>query len=184
MNLGLISVRYATALLDYADASKTQESVYKDAVQLTESFANSKGLSTALENPVISNENKKKLILTAAGGKVSDVFQSFIDLVLKNNREAELHTIVLKYKDLHRRKNNILHGKLTTAIAVDKITEDKLISLVEKKINGTLELEKVIDPSILGGFLMEIDSVRWDASIKNQLNRIKNDYIERNRRIV
>lgn len=184
MNLGLIPVRYATALIDYAENSKSQDVVYKDAVQLADSFATTKELGVALENPVLSKEDKKKIILTASGGKISSVFLTFIDLILKNNREAELHSIVLKYKDLYRKKNNILHGKLTTAVAVDKTTEDKLVSLVEKKVNGTLELEKIIDPTILGGFLMEIDSVRWDASIKNQLNRIKNEYIERNRRIV
>lgn len=184
MNLGLIPVRYAAALFDFAETSNAQEIVYRNAMQLAESLAHSKELHNALENPVLSKENKRKVILTASGINTSPVFQSFIDLVLRNNRESLLHSTVLKYEELYRKKNNILHGKLTTAVAVDKTTEEKLIKLVEKQITGTLELEKVVDPSILGGFLMEIDSVRWDASIKNQLNRIKSEYIERNRRIV
>jgi F-type H+-transporting ATPase subunit delta len=51
-------------------------------------------------------------------------------------------------------------------------------------MKGTLELEKIVDPEILGGFILELDFVRWNASLSNQLNRIKNQYIERNRRIV
>ncbi|MGC3978726.1 MAG: F0F1 ATP synthase subunit delta [Paludibacteraceae bacterium] len=184
MNLGLIPVRYATALLDFAEESNSQDAVYTDIMRLAESFSNTKELKVVFENPVLSKEDKKKIILTAAGIKVTPVFESFVDLVLKNNREAQLHNIVLKYEDLYRKKNNVLHGKLTTAVSIDETTEEKLIKLVEKQIKGTLELEKVVDPSILGGFLMEIDSVRWDASIRNQLNKIKNEYIERNRRIV
>ncbi|VBB46026.1 ATP synthase subunit delta [uncultured Paludibacter sp.] len=184
MNLGLISVRYATALLDFALESSSQDKVYEEAKTLARSFSATNKLYEALDNPVISAADKKKLILTAAGGKVSSVFQSFVDLVLKNNRESELQSMALKYIDLYRKKKNILYGKLTTAIEVDKATEERLVALVEKQISGTIELEKVVDPSILGGFLMEVDFVRWDASLKNQLTKIKNEYIERNRRIV
>ncbi len=54
----------------------------------------------------------------------------------------------------------------------------------EHKIEGTLDLEKIVDPDILGGFILEVDFVRWDASLSGQLNSIKKQYIERNRRIV
>ena len=55
---------------------------------------------------------------------------------------------------------------------------------VEHKVEGELELEKIVDPSILGGFILELDFIRWDASLIRQLNSIKQQYIERNRRIV
>lgn len=184
MNLGLISVRYATALLDFALESAFEDKVYEEAKILAHSFSVTSKLYEALDNPVISTTDKKNLIITAAGGKVSAVFQSFVDLVIKNNRESELQSIALKYIDLYRKKKNILYGKLTTAIEVDKETEKRLVALVEKQISGTIELEKIVDPSIIGGFLMEVDFVRWDASLKNQLTKIKNEYIERNRWIV
>ena len=184
MNTGLISVRYATALLDLAHETKSVEKVYGEAKLITLMFMKMGELRLVLENPVLQTSEKRQLILNAAGGKTSKAFEKFTDLLLKNNREAQIQNIMLKFIDLYRKQKNIRYGKLTTAFAVDEATEERLIALVTDKVGGTLELEKVVDPNILGGFMLEVDDVRWDASIAGQLTRIKNEYIERNRRIV
>ena len=184
MNTGLISVRYATALFDFAVETKSVERVYGEANMLTHMFLKMGELRSVLDNPVLPQSEKRQLILNAAGGSTSKTFEHFTDLLLKNGRENQVQYIMLKYIDLYRKDKNILYGKLTTAFEVDKATEERLISLVTDKTGGTLELEKVVDPEILGGFMLEVEDVRWDASLSGQLTRIKNEYIERNRRIV
>jgi len=59
-----------------------------------------------------------------------------------------------------------------------------LMAMVENTTGGTIEMEKILDPEILGGFMFEVDFVRWDASISGQLRRIKKEYIEKNNKIV
>ncbi len=184
MNTGLISVRYATALFDFATETKTVEKVYGEAKMLTLMFMKMGELRLVLDNPVLPLSEKRQLILNAAGGTTSKTFQQFTDLLLKNGREDQIQYIMLKFIDLYRIHKNIRYGKLTTAHEIDKTTEEKLISLVTDKVGGTLELEKIIDPDILGGFMLEVEDVRWDASLSGQLTRIRNEYIERNRRIV
>jgi len=105
-------------------------------------------------------------------------------LLLENNRENHLLSIALKYIDLFRKQKNIHYGKLTTASPINAITEKNLIAMVENTTGGTIEMEKVIDPEIIGGFMFEVDFVRWDASISGQLRRIKKEYIEKNNKIV
>lgn len=184
MNIGLIPARYAAALLNFAQEKSLQDKVYDEVKMITHFFTSHKDLRTMLENPVLDKTQKRKIMITAAGIEVSSVLEKFVDLLLENNREMFLKEIALKYTELYRHGKEILHGRLITAVEVDKSTEKNLISLVEKNIRGTLELEKVIDPTIIGGFQLEVDSVRWDASIKNQLTKIRNEYIERNKRIV
>ncbi len=184
MNTGLISVRYATALLEFAEEKNVLEQVYGEAKMLTLMFSKMGELRLVLENPVLSYDEKRQLILNAAGGNNSKVFSEFTDLLLKNKRETQVQEIMLKFIDLYRNKKGIHYGKLTTAFEVDKETEKKLIKLVTDHIGGTLELEKIVEPKILAGFKLEIDDVRWDATISGQLSRIKNEFIDRNRRIV
>ena len=62
--------------------------------------------------------------------------------------------------------------------------EAKLMKLVESTTGGTIEMEKIIDPEILGGFMFEVDFVRWDASVSGQLRRIRSEYIEKNKKTV
>jgi F-type H+-transporting ATPase subunit delta len=133
---------------------------------------------------MIPKARKREFILTASGSDVTDVFIKFIDLLLTNDREDCLQSIMLQYQELYRRSKNILHGKLITAVEIDDITRDTLIKSIETKVKGTLEVEKIVDPSILGGFILELDFVQWNASLSRQLNDIKKQYIERNRRII
>jgi len=184
MNTGLIPVRYATALLDFANVSNMQDRVYKEAKAITKSYFQFSELRTVLDNPVLAQSEKRKIIILAAGDDVSKPFELFMDLLLENNRESHLHSIALKYIDLFRKQKNIHYGKLTTATPINAETEERLMAMVENTTGGTIEMEKVIDSKILGGFMFEVDFVRWDASISGQLRRIKNEYIEKNNKIV
>ena len=105
-------------------------------------------------------------------------------MLLTNDREDCLQSVMLQYQEQYRKSKNILHGKLVTAVAIDDATRDDLIKSIELKVKGKLEVEKIVDPSILGGFILELDFVQWNASLSRQLNDIKKQYIERNRRII
>ena len=184
MNTGLIPVRYATALLDFANLSDMQDRVYTEAKSVTQSYFKFSELRTVLDNPVLAKAEKRKIIIMAAGGDVSKPFDKFLDLLLDNNRENHLLSIALKYIDIFRKQKNIHYGKLTTASTIDLATEKRLIAMVENTTGGTIEMEKVIDSEILGGFMFEVDFVRWDASISGQLRRIKKEYSEKNNKTV
>lgn len=184
MNTGLIPVRYASALLDFAESKSVQHIVYEEAKMLITQFNRFSQLSVALENPVLSIAEKRGFIVLATGNKISETFDHFLSLLFENNRQGYLHEIVLKYVDLYRRKNNIFHCRLTTATVTEPEVEKKLVSLVENTTGGKVEFEKITDPEIIGGFLFEVDFMRWDASISGQLRRIKQEYIDINKKTV
>lgn len=184
MNTGLIPARYATALLEFANVSNLQDRVYAESKAIVKSYFQFSELRTVLDNPVLAKAEKRKIIHMAAGGNVCKPFEKFIDLLLENNRESHLLSIALKYIDFYRNQKNIHYGKLTTALPVDAAVEKKMMAMVENTTGGTVEMEKIIDPDILGGFMFEVDFVRWDASVSGQLRRIRKDYIERNKKIV
>lgn len=184
MNKGLISVRYAKALLGFAESKNAQDEIYKQAKFLQDVFINIKTLHAALHNPLIPKAKKREFILTACGNDVTDTFTTFIDLLLTNDREDCLQSIMLQYQEQYRKSKNIIHGKLITAVAIDDETKNSLLKSIELKVKGKLEVDKIVDPSILGGFILELDFVRWNGSLSRQLNDIKKQYIERNRRII
>lgn len=184
MNNGLIAARYATALIGFANVSNSTEQVYDEAKIIVQSYFQFNELRQALDNPVLAKAEKYKIILLAAGGKVSKSLSRFVEILLENNREVHLLSIALKYIDLYRKENNIHSGKLTTATIVEKSVEKRLLAMMQNATGGTVEIEKIINPAILGGFQLEVDFVRWDASLSGQLQRIKADYIEKNKSIV
>ena len=184
MNIGLVATRYAVAFLEYVQERGIAEYAYEKSKLITAVFEEVDGLSATLANPLLSKSRKRGLILTASGGEWSEEFENVVSLLLRNNREEYLHSIMFVFQDLYRRSLNVYKGKLTTAVEINDETIKTLTKSIESKLNGNLELTRVIDPEILGGFILEVDYNRWDASLKGQLNRIKKQYIERNRRIV
>ena len=70
------------------------------------------------------------------------------------------------------------------AVPVNKETEHRIRSTAAHILHSKMELETVVDPTIEGGFIFDINDYRLDASIATQLKRVKQQFIDKNRRIV
>lgn len=172
MDLGLISVRYARALLKCSLEQKVEDTVYADMLTLSDTFAKVQQLHSAMDNPMMSSEDKEKLATTAMGGNPCELSKKFVALVLSKDRAKHLLFMANSYITLYRKYKNITSGKLITATPVSKQTEEKMKQMVEHKTNGTVEFETVVDPEIIGGFILEYDTYRMDSSILNSLRTI------------
>ena len=173
MDIGVISVRYARALLKSATDANIEDTVYADMQLLAKSYIEVPVLRHTIDNPMLSKEKKQALLITALGGeKVSALSKSFVDLVLKEDRENMIQFMANSYVTLYRKQKNVIRGKLTTAAQVSADTVQKMRSLVESNTQGTVEFETEVDPDIIGGFILEYDTFRMDASVKSKLNTI------------
>lgn len=184
MNTGVVSMRYAKALFAYAKAQGKEDQVYGEVKKLASAYIEVSGLRRAIENPVLDASTKLELLCEAAGGKnISTELVRFFNLVLEERREKFLQFMAWSYVDLYREEKNILIGRLTTAVASPKLVKH-MEELAEKRTKGTVELESVVDPKLIGGYIIELSGYRLDASVANQLKRVKQQFIARNRRIV
>ena len=172
MDIGVISVRYARALLKSATEAKIEDAVYTEMQQLAKSYVEVPQLRFTIDNPMLSKDKKEALLLTAVGERPSDLTKTFIKLVLKEDRERVMQFIANSYVTLYRQQKNVIRGRLITAAAVSPATEQKMRQMVEGKTNGTVEFESEVDPDIIGGFILEYDTYRMDASVKTKLNSI------------
>ena len=173
MDIGVISVRYARALLKSATDAKLEDAVYQQMQLLAKSYIEVPQLRHTIDNPMLSKDKKEMLLVTATGGAAAlPLTKAFIALVLKEDRENMIQFMANSYVTLYRKQKNIIRGKLTTAVAVAPETEQKMRQMVEGKTNGTVEFESEVDPDIIGGFILEYDTYRMDASVKTKLNSI------------
>ena len=172
MDIGVISVRYARALLKGSTEAKVEDQVYAEMQSIAQSYISVPELRFTIDNPMLSDDKKEKLLITAAGKKVSKITKSFIRLVLSEDRESMMQFMANSYITLYRKQKNIIRGKLTTAAAVSSGVEKKMRKMVESQTKGTVEFETEVDPDIIGGFVLEYDTYRMDASVKASLNTV------------
>ena len=174
MDIGVISVRYARALLKSATDAKIEQQVYAEMQQIAKSYIEVPQLRSTIDNPMLSKDKKEALLLTAAGKEPSALMKAFVQLVLKEDRESVMQFIANSYVTLYRQQKNVIRGRLITAAAVSPATEQKMRQMVESKTNGTVEFESQVNHDIIGGFILEYDTYRMDASVKTKLNSILN----------
>lgn len=184
MYIGAISMRYARALLMFANDAGVAAKVYQEALTLRKSFREVPELRSAMEKPVMTNENKLLLLTQAAGGEITEQMRKFFALVLQEKREKYLMEINQSFIDLYRKQEKIRVGKLTTAVPIKPEEVERIRRIVVESAGGTAEFATKVDPKIEGGFIFEINTYRLNASVADQMRRIKQQFIEKNRRIV
>ena len=172
MDIGVIATRYARALLRTATDAKQEDQVYQDMMTVAKSYIEVPQLRQTIAGPMLPKEKKQTLLETAAGKKPAALTRSFISLVLKEDRETMMQFMANSYVTLYRKQKNVIRGKLTTAARVSAATEQKMRKMVESKTQGNVEFETEVNPDIIGGFILEYDTYRMDASVKSKLNSI------------
>ena len=144
MNLGVISMRYAKALLKSSVQASLEEAVYADMQTLSQSYLQVPELRFTIDNPMLPKED----------------------------RENALQFMANSYITLYRKQRNITNGKLITAAAVSPDVEQKMRQMVEQNTKGVVEFQTEVNPDIIGGFILEYDTYRMDASVQSKLRSI------------
>jgi len=180
MDTGRISARYAKALYEYAAERKKEKEIYDEMKFISEVFFRVPEFTKSLDNPRISSEKKKELLVTAAGPDAPPEFIRFLDLIIARKREAYLHFMSMVYQDIYRKMKGIVIGKLFTAQSVDSQQEMRMKKMVAEKTGGEVDFISDTNPDLIGGFVLQIGTYQLDASLSNQLKNIKDSLLLKN----
>lgn len=172
MAIGVISVRYARALLKCAMELNLEDKVYQEMITLADQYNRVPELRSTIDNPMLEKNKKQALLQAACGKNLSELTARFIQLVLQEGRENVIQMMATSYITLYRKQNNIISGRLITATTVTSEVEQKMKQMVQRKSQGTVEFQTEVDPDIIGGFILEYDSYRMDASVQTKLHNI------------
>lgn len=174
MDNGLIPQRYAKALYKFALEKGETEKIYELMKRVIDSFRENPSLQKVLSNPFVSAEDKEKLLISAAGDKVIDAYKDFVKLIIEHKRVEYAYSMMLAYRDIYRKENNISQVRITTASKLSEEQMEKLQALVKNAFkNSELEFSEAVNPELIGGFIIDVDSVRMDASISNELEQLR-----------
>lgn len=175
MDAGIISTRYARAILKFAEEKSLETSIYQNMQTLANSFTEFPDLQKAMSAPMVTAEKKIELLLTASGKDDTNVLKSLIRMVVERGRANYMRNIALVYMDVYRKAKGLVIAQLTTVEPVSKETENDFVKVVALATGDNVEFHNNIDKDIIGGFVLQIEDKRLDASVKDQLNKLKLD---------
>lgn len=174
MNDSKISVRYARALFESALERKILDKVYDDMLFLSETCRLPE-MKEFLESPIIPPSKKAAVFQAVAGSKTDKLTMSFIDMVVKSGRETFLPAMARVFIHETKKHNGVTETILTTAIKVDDKVKKQVSDLISGAFSTKVELQEVVDKSIIGGFVLKIEDNLIDASVKSKLRKIEKE---------
>ena len=171
------AIRYSKALLELAVEQNKVDLILKDMDFFFHSSRDNNDLLVFLKSPVI-RADKKLNVLNELFSNFNVLTTSFMQLIVKNGRESLLPEIAASFITLVKDHKGIVPVTLISATTLSKESKDKILSKI--KISGQIELTELIDEKLIGGFVVRIGDIQIDASVNNQLKKLKLDLITNN----
>jgi F-type H+-transporting ATPase subunit delta len=170
------AIRYAKAILSLATDNQKAEAVQADMALIGQSIANNASLENALKSPVVKLL-EKAAVLDALFPSVSSESKSLFTTLVSNKRVNILGQIATQYGILYDQVNNKENAFVTTAIPMTSELEEKVMAKLKTLTTKEVTLRKSVDANILGGFVLRVGDLQYDASVSNQLNTLKRKFI-------
>jgi len=168
------AIRYATAILDLSDSKGVTEIVNNDMKSIASTIKGNAELNTFIQNPTIKVEVKEKALLEVFA-TVDNVTKGLLHLLFENKRFGILDVIATEYSRLFDIKNNVEVAKVTTAVAMDAALEAKVLAKIATLSDKKITIENIVDPAIIGGFILRIGDQQYNASVANRLQVLKRE---------
>ncbi len=167
------ALRYAKALLDLAEESKSTDSVEKDLHDLNAMIEASPDFNILLESQLIGRNHRKAAIMEiAAQAKFSDLTARFLGVLAENARLYQLETVIeVTLRDLSRRRGEV-SANVETAFALSPEQTDELRKKISKAMGSNVTLNVNVNNDLIGGMIVTVGSRMIDSSIRRKLERL------------
>lgn len=206
MNTGIIATRYATALLKLVEETGSGELVAAQVQVIEKALDEVPDFRRAVDDPAVAAVQKISLFEASLKDSMAQELHKFLELLIRNGRIGDVRLVLTTFVTEYYRSRHIKRARLVVAdpalldpeptpsdpVPVEgslrqaqrPALESCLRDLVEKQTGCRLILKTEVNPSLIGGFVFEVEDTVLDASVSRQLDFIRRQFIEKNRRIV
>ena len=169
------AIRYSKAILDLANSKGVAEVVSDDMKTIATTINGNLELSTFIQNPTIKVEVKEKALLEVFAGS-NAVTKGLFHLLFENKRFEILGAIAVEYGKLSDLANGKELAQVTTAFPMDAALEAQVLAKIATFSDKKITIENIVDPAIIGGFILRIGDKQYNASVYNRLQVLKKEF--------
>ena len=172
--IGVIAERYATALFELADAQSALDQVAGDLQTLKALIRECADLRRVVDSPVLSRaEQGAAIAAVAKAAGFSELTTKFLGLASKNRRLFTLPGVIASYLGRLAARRGEKSASVASAVALSPAQQDALVSALKTAFGGNVAVDVKVDPSLLGGLVVQVGSRMVDSSLKTKLQHLK-----------
>ena len=169
------AIRYSKAILDLANSKGVAEVVSNDMKTIAATINGNLELTTFIQNPTIKVEVKEKALLEVFA-ESNSVTKGLFHLLFENKRFEILSAIAVEYGKLSDLANGKELAQVTTAFPMDVALEAQVLEKIATFSDKKITIENIVDPAIIGGFILRIGDKQYNASVYNRLQVLKKEF--------
>ena len=173
------ALRYAKAALSTSLDQNKEEAVATDMQEIVAVFEENQELSAFLDNPVVASKAKQDA-LNKVFSALQPLSSQLIALLTTNNRIDLLDQVAIAYLSLLQKHQGKETAVVTTAVALTPELEKTILAKAKELSSADISLENNVDPSIMGGFILRIGDLQYNASVAHQLEQLKRELTQTN----
>mgnify|MGYP006191272841 FL=1 len=173
------ALRYAKAALSIALDQGTADAFEQDMIGIVEVCLANKDFIAFLENPILSTDTKKETVVKVFTS-LSEGSKRLIDLLATNNRINLLDQVAEQFIAIYQVQQEKQTLLVTTAIPLTATLQETILSKAKELSSAKLTLSSVIDLSIIGGFILRIGDLQYNASVVQKLDTLKKELTQTN----
>jgi F-type H+-transporting ATPase subunit delta len=163
--------RYAEAALEIGRADRTLDAWERDLRQLSAALADEQ-LRTLAEHPAVPFAEKERVIRRVAGD-VSPEALNLVLLMVRRGRPRAIPRMVEHFASLLRRERGVSLAEVRTALPLDDSQRDAVMERLHELTGDEIEINEMVDESLIGGITVRIGDRLYDASVRNRLERLR-----------
>ena len=169
--------RYAKSLIDLASEKAQLERVYNDVLYLQAVCKASREFTNVLRSPIIKADKKLAIINAVVVPQVSELTAAFIRLLTIKGRESVLPEIAQAFVEQYDAMKHIHPVKFITAVPVGDDVKSAIAERIKTETGlPNIQLKHAVNEDLIGGFVIEFDNKKVDASVKRDLEDIKKQF--------
>jgi F-type H+-transporting ATPase subunit delta len=132
-----------------------------------------------LTSVIIGRDRKADLIKTAFSTRSSETFSNFLSVLNDHDRLDLIRPILTAYRELFDQRSGRIHVHVRSAQPLPDDQRERLVQELKKAFQREPILESRVDPDLLGGLVVQVGDWLYDASVRSNLDTLRNQIIER-----
>ncbi|SFT11053.1 F0F1 ATP synthase subunit delta [Sphingobacterium wenxiniae] len=177
MSIFTVASRYAKSLIDLAQEQNSLEAVKQDIEAVIVVLKSNSQLLAVLKNPIISGDKKNQVLNALFNGKISPVIVSFFTILVNKGRAAILLDIAQEFVREYNEVKGIVHATVTSAAPLSEANQTALQKQIAAEIKAEVVLKNIVNPTLIGGFVVRVGDRQVDASIAGKLNKLEKHFV-------
>jgi len=170
------ALRYAKATLNLAKEKNLAEEVNKDMILIRDVIEENNDLEIMLKSPVIKYAMKKSVLIEVFKNKINGITKGLIDVMIENKRLNLLPLVAKEYIVIYDFMKGVEVAQVTTAVPLTKDLEKTILKRIHESVDTKVSLVNIVDPSIIGGFVLRVGDKEYDSSVAYRLEDLLSQF--------